>query len=833
MKKNVGKLLIVALVLTLALALVACDPASGGNQGGGNQGGTVETLTYTVTFDTNGGDTSFDSYTVKNVPGGSYISAPKRADGTLAIPVKTGYTFKYWSYKSAEFGFADSEKPTPVEENITLTAYYEPNEYTLTLNPSDEEKPYDGALTIAGVEGQFSEAIDKTVKYDTTASNFALDVPKTDSDGDYFVYWYYYNDKDEATAFTVWASESSSTVQMLDKYTFTHGLQLYPMFHSLLPDYDVILDANGGAVTGESTVTVKQNDYLKTSAFGTPTRDGYRFAGWYYETTDDEGEVTEHDFTVYDDVDEDADNSTATKISSTLVTENETGNPSLTLKARWVKTVTISSVSDFETVRAALAGDDETLKAEYASAEYTLLADITLSGWVALFDETLPFSGVFDGNGRTVTIDSFAANESGAYGLFGFVGGTVKNLRVVAGGISLPDAVPANVVIGAIAAYAKDASIENCLAGLTLGAENNAVDFGGANVYIGAYVGASKNAVTLSCDGGIGAADGAYSSLSAYVLTTGNAYVGGFVGGTYDVLTDGGKIENGNVEVTLSVEARNAYVGGFVGNLQGFSVEKCEVRGSISANGTAAVYAGAFAGRTNFGKISRCTTDDGTTFVLKANGGSVFAGGVAGENKVTLDNCRVHAETTVTANGSSVYVGGVTGMERGSAVDSCYVTGTISVTLNDGAKYAYVGGAVGYSAAATDYSRVYNELDITVANNASASLKTGNFVAYYNASLTPAVEKVYYFEGNTVTVNGAILSDEEKTAFEKVEVLTEEKRTEVPEWAVGGDYLNLDTGYWEIAEGATHPALKSTITTDEGEGEGGETDGEDGSVTEG
>ena len=106
-------------------------------------------------------------------------------------------------------------------------------------------------------------------------------------------------------------------------------------------------------------------------------------------------------------------------------------------------------------------------------------------------------------------------------------------------------------------------------------------------------------------------------------------------------------------------------------------------------------------------------------------------------------------------------------------------------------------------------------------------------MAYYNASLTPTVEKVYYFEGNTVTVNGAILSDEEKTAYEKVEVLTEEKRTEVPEWAVGGDYLNLDTGYWEIAEGATHPALKSTITTDEGEGEGGETDGEDGSVTEG
>lgn len=824
MKKKTAILLVVALVVILSVALAACDPASGGNHGG-NQGGTVDTLSYTVTFDTNGGDTSFASYTITNVPSGSYVSAPKREDGTTAVPVKKGYTFKYWSYKSTEFGFAGSANPTPVEENITLTAYYEANEYTLTLNPADET--YDGALTIDGVEGAFSQAIVKTVKYDTTAANLSLDVPKTDAEEDYFVYWYYY-EKGDVVPFTVWATESSATVQMKAKYTFTHGLDLYPLFHSQLPDYDVILDKNFEGTT-PLTVTVKQSDYLKTDAFAEPVRDGYRFAGWYYETTDEEGNVTQHDFTVYD-VTEGADNSKATKIDSALVTEKEGGNSFIVLKAKWIKTVTVSSPADLERVRGILNGDQEaSVKAEYASAEYTLTTDLTLAGWTYLFDESLPFTGVFDGGYHTITISSFAADADGVYALFGFVSGTVKNLNVAAGGITLPtENAAALCVIGGIAAYAKNATLENCTASVSVGADNRAIDFGASNVYVGALVGASKDGLTVKGGGGIGAAANLYSSLSAYIATTGNAYVGGLVGGSFDVLTSGGSFEKCNVTTTVDVTAANAYVGGFVGNAQGFDFTECEVGGSITATATAEAYVGAFAGRTNFGGISRCTTSGDAPFAITVNGGNAYVGGVAGDNKVTLANCRVNATINVTANGARVYVGGVTGMERGSAVDSCYVTGTVSVKLLNGVKNAYVAGAAGYSSAATAFSRVYNELDITVVNDAKAAVKAGNFLAYYNSALTPTVEKVYYFESNAITVNGAALSDEEKTSFEKVEVLTSEKREEVPNWAIGGDYLNLDGGYWEIVEGEVHPSLRATETEEENpDGEEGEEGGED------
>ena len=135
MKKNVAKLLVVALVVILAVALAACNP-TGGNQGGDHQGGTVDTLTYTVTFDTNGGDTSFDSYTLKNVASGSYISAPTRADGSAAIPVKTGYTFKYWS--ETEEGEEAYDFSTPVRYSFELYAIYEINKYDVTFYEDTE-----------------------------------------------------------------------------------------------------------------------------------------------------------------------------------------------------------------------------------------------------------------------------------------------------------------------------------------------------------------------------------------------------------------------------------------------------------------------------------------------------------------------------------------------------------------------------------------------------------------------------------------------------------------------------------------------------------------------
>ena len=474
MKKKATRILLAVLLLALAASLLAaCDPD---HQEGGGGGGTVSTTYYTVDFDTAGGSTSFGSYTMSNVPRGSTVAQPKRADGSVAVPTRKGYTFDHWSYNGSEFVFSDTatdDSPaTPVTEDITLTAVWTANKYTLHLNPSDPKLPYDGGLTIAGVEGAFEEPVDKPIDYDTAAddNNALLDTVTTDKEGDYFVYWYFY-DKGERKEFTVWAKEGDKTVEMAARYETAGDTDLYPMFHSLLPDITIKVDAAGG--TGSpGTLTVKLGDTVSESALEDPVREGYRFLGWSM-TVDTDEDAEAQDFVLASE-EVDADNSDAT-----VVKEN------ITLTAKWVKTVDISSAADLEPVRTELNGDDEELKAEYASAEFTFSAPVTVSGWTPLFDESLPFTGSVEGKGFSVTI-SGAADENGLFGLFGMLSGSVNDLVVLATLETAPTAETA--FIGGIAAIAKDAEINGCAAHITI-AEN--IDFPGT-VYIGAAAGASR-----------------------------------------------------------------------------------------------------------------------------------------------------------------------------------------------------------------------------------------------------------------------------------------------------------------------------------------------------
>ena len=203
MKKKATRILLAVLLLALAASLLAaCDPKP---QEGGGGGGTVSTTYYTVSFDTAGGSTIFGSYTVSNVPRGSTVAQPKSADGSVAEPTRVGYTFDHWSYNGSEFVFSDTatdDSPaTPVTEDITLTAVWTANKYTLRLNPSDHELRYDGGLTIAGVDGAFAEPIDKEIEFDKAAKDFSLDTVTTDKEGDYFVYWYFYDADGERKEF--------------------------------------------------------------------------------------------------------------------------------------------------------------------------------------------------------------------------------------------------------------------------------------------------------------------------------------------------------------------------------------------------------------------------------------------------------------------------------------------------------------------------------------------------------------------------------------------------------------------------------------------------------
>ncbi len=82
---------------------------------------------------------------------------------------------------------------------------------------------------------------------------------------------------------------------------------------------------------------------------------------------------------------------------------------------------------------AAIGTDKETL-----SGSYILMNDLTLDDWVPIgrmdYDGETPFDGMLDGNGHTITINSFSTDtdNTACVGLFGLIGekGVVKNLRI-------------------------------------------------------------------------------------------------------------------------------------------------------------------------------------------------------------------------------------------------------------------------------------------------------------------------------------------------------------------------------------------------------------------
>lgn len=808
MKKKATRILLAVLLLALAASLLAaCDPKP---QEGGGGGGTVSTTYYTVSFDTAGGSTIFGSYTVSNVPRGSTVAQPKRADGSVAVPTREGYTFDHWSYKGNEFVFSDTatdDSPaTPVTEDITLTAVWTANKYKLRLNPSDPKLHYDGGLTIAGVEGAFAEPIDKEIEFDKAAKDFSLDIVTTDKEGDYFVYWYFYDADGERKEFTAWAKEGDKTVEMAARYETAGDTDLYPMFHSLLPDITVTVDAAGG--TGSpGTLTVKLGDTVSESALADPVREGYRFLGWSM-TADADEDAEAQDFVLASE-EEDADNSGAT-----VVKEN------ITLTAKWVKTVDISSAADLEEVRTALSGDDEDLKAEYASAEFTFSAPVTVSGWTPLFDESLPFTGSVEGNGFRVTI-SGEADENGLFGLFGMLSGSVNDLVVLATLESAPTAETA--FVGGIAAIAKDAQINGCAAHITV-ADN--IAFPGT-VYIGAAAGASKGGLTVS---GIHldeeGSPAAYRTDAKKMTAGASAYIGGITGGSYNTIMNGGSVSSAPAVVSAVINADgNVYAGGLIGNSHGFTVTECYAGANLTVTGST-VYVGGLAGRSNTGLFSRSSCVGGSVGdKITATGSVVYAGGLVGQNGAAIDNCR--ADIAITARATSkLFAGGVAGSTDSHDIDSCYITGSIAAEGSGEGSAVYAAGVFGEALDAS-FSRIYTETNITVtaAGNATADFLIA--IARRSSSKTIEFEKVFRFANMTVTVNEkAVDADEEEP--EGVTVLAEDKR--VNGWALGSDYLDLDGGYWEYAdETGAHPSLIPFWAPEEGEeGSGEEGSGESG-----
>ena len=132
-----------------------------------------------------------------------------------------------------------------------------------------------------------------------------------------------------------------------------------------------------------------------------------------------------------------------------------------------------------------------------------LIADITLSGsWQGIGTEAQPFSGIFDGNGHSI---SGLTSQSSYSGLFGVVNNaTIHNINV-SGNLSNAQ------YMGGIAGKAVSSTFDNCRSSINISSGS----------YIGGIVGYTENCTVSNC-----------AHTDNTIGNTSSNYAGGIVGNT-------------------------------------------------------------------------------------------------------------------------------------------------------------------------------------------------------------------------------------------------------------------------------------------------------------
>lgn len=221
-------------------------------------------------------------------------------------------------------------------------------------------------------------------------------------------------------SFKGWATESNGSVKYLNKATYIMGAEssytLYAVWQ--INQYTITLELNGGTAS-QNSITQDYNSVVDSPV---ATRSGYDFVEWYADS----------DFaTVYN--------------FSTMPAENVTVYAKWQLDTTYTGEIGIRNIQELQAIK------------EYLGGKFYLENDIDANGFkfTPLGSMEHPFTGVFDGNNKTIKMLSISGNYNYA-GLFGYSKGKICDLTVTNSKYMLT----ANYV-GGIVAYTIG-SIENC-----------------------------------------------------------------------------------------------------------------------------------------------------------------------------------------------------------------------------------------------------------------------------------------------------------------------------------------------------------------------------------
>lgn len=320
---------------------------------------------------------------------------------------------------------------------------------------------------------------------------------------------------------------------------------------------------------------------------------------------------------------------------------------------------------------------------------FKLMTDINLAGISASnynmigFDYSHYFSGVFDGNGYTISNFNYVTSDSNYIGLFGLVNSEeaeIKNLGIINPRITANN----GRYVGALVGYLTNGIIINCFV------EGGTVT-GNSNVG-GLFGRVSRPSKILNC----------YSTCDV----TGEEYIGGLVGANYasvqgcysaGIIT-GINYVGGLLGCNGTSESGSSYGGEIL-----YCYSTCNVSGSINIGGLIGYNRAVDYYNIN-NPVKYCYfsgTVEGTDYI----------GGLIGYNSSKVENCY----STGAVSGFE-YVGGLVGLSS-NTISNCY-------SLCDTNGNQYVGGLIGYS-----YGSISNSLATGIVNG---NTETGGFVGYNN-----------------------------------------------------------------------------------------------------
>lgn len=289
---------------------------------------------------------------------------------------------------------------------------------------------------------------------------------------------------------------------------------------------------------------------------------------------------------------------------------------------------------------------------------FKLMADIDLKGYgstgfhVIGTSEDGPFTGVFNGNHKTISNLRQFQDFGGYLGLFGLVEGLEARIE----NVTLADPNIASEMgryVGALLGALQEGTVSNCH-----------VRAGGVRglSYVGGLVGKNDGGTIVDC--------------TALAVVQGMSRIGGLIGHTYY-----GLIERCRTAGEVLGPASSYWIGGLIGESREATVRKCRAHCTVEGD----LSVGGLIGESLTGTVDRCCAA-GTVR------GGTYAGGLLGLNSGgTVIDCYATADVKAT-----IYVGGLAGCNGPDCHCIVYKPGTVVRCHATGAVWGVnAGGLIG------------------------------------------------------------------------------------------------------------------------------------------